>query len=319
MIGPIAILEHLSEDLRETIRTIAGPDCDLRFAEGNDEASFRAALDGAVYAVVRGYALPEAVLRAAPSVRMVHQWGTGTDGIPVAAAAQMGITVARCPGVNAPTVADLALGMMLSTLRRIPQTHAALRGGQWGMPDLWDKARDLAGAEVGLIGFGAIGQAVAARLEGFGCTIRYWRRSGPMQGARGHYADLDTLLQASDVVSLHVPLTDGTRHLMNAERLGLMKPGAILINTGRGGLVDEAALLAALNSGRLVGAGLDVFEQEPTPADNPLLKHDSVVVMPHVAGRTRDNLHRMVGYWMANIKRHAAGEVIDPKDVVQPS
>lgn len=316
MIGPVAMLEPLAPALRETVQALAGEDIAMRFIEEGDAAAMQAALVGAPYAIVRGLALPEPVLRQAQGLKLVHQWGTGVDGIPVRAAAEMGVQVAKCPGVNAPSVADLTVALMLAALRRLPQTDAALRAGHWASPALWDQARDLAGATVGLVGYGAIGQAVAERLAGFGCEILYWRRSGPVAGAPGRFAELDDLIGAADVVSLHMPLTEDTRGFADAARLAAMRPGAVLVNTSRGGLVDEPALVAALQSGHLRAAGLDVFAQEPTDPDNPLLRLENTVVMPHVGGRTQDNLHRMVRYWAANIRRHATGEPIPEGDVV---
>ncbi|MHA3976706.1 2-hydroxyacid dehydrogenase [Halovulum sp. GXIMD14794] len=317
MIGPIAILEPLAPRLIQTVRALAGEDLEFRVIEDAGPEAMRAALRGAPYAITRGVALPEEVLAEADALQLIHQWGTGVDGIPVAQALGRGMTVARCPGVNAPSVADLTIALMLSALRKLPQTDAGFRAGHWHMPELWDEARDLAGMTVGLLGFGAIGQAVARRLQGFDCNVRYWRRSGPMPGADARFCEVDVLLAECDVVSVHMPLTEGTRDFLSTERLASMKQGAVLVNTSRGGLVDETALLVALRKGPLSAAGLDVFAEEPTPADNPLLRLPNVAVTPHVGGRTRDNLHRMVRYWAANIRRHAAGEPIPEGDLVR--
>lgn len=316
MAGPIAILETLPSDMRETIQKIAGPEMEFRYPEGPGPDAMVAALDGVEVAVVRGVALPEEVVNSS-GLTLIHQWGTGTDAIPLEAARRKGITVARCPGVNAPSIADHTLGLMLSILRRIPQTDHALKSGQWATPDLASHARDLTGMTVGLLGFGAIGQAVAKRLAGFDCDVLYWKpsgASGEMSGAR--FADLDEVLATSDVISLHFPLTEETRGFMDAEKFRSMKPGAFLINTARGAVVDEAALVDALTDGHLAGAGLDVFAEEPTPADNPLLALESVVALPHVGGRTSDNLDRLVRYWLANVRRHMAGEPIPARDLV---
>jgi len=161
------------------------------------------------------------------------------------------------------------------------------------------------------VGFGAIGQQVAKRLAGFGAKVSYTRASGPLPGCDLPHESLDQLLATSDIVSLHMPLTAETRQIINAERLAAMKPGAVLINTSRGRMVDEAALVAALESGHLSGAGLDVFETEPLPADSGLRKLDNVVMLPHVGGGTRTNLARMVGHWSCNIRRFAEGGQIE--------
>lgn len=316
LIGPIAIVEYMEDDWRRTIRALCGDDIELQFAASNDEADIRAAMNGADYVVVRGRRLDGSTLRDFPKIKLIHQWGTGVDAVPVDVAREMGIPVARCPGVNAPTVADLTIALMLSVMRRVPQSHAALQAGTWRQPQLWDTGRDLAGAEVGLVGYGAIAQAVARRLQGFDCKVRYWRRSGPQHGAIGEYSDFDDLLSQSDVLSLHIPLTNETRGRFGAAEFASMRPGAFLINTARGGLIDEPALVNALKSGHLAGAGLDVFDQEPVAAENPLLSMEQVIVQPHLGGRTRDNLRRLVQYWANNFRRHAAGEPIPPGDLV---
>jgi phosphoglycerate dehydrogenase-like enzyme len=311
----VAVLEAFDAAMQAVIRGHAGDGLELIFTASNADADRAAALATADYAVVRGVLMAPALLDAAPNLRMLHQWGTGTDHLPVAAALARGILLARSPGRNAPTVADLTLGLMLACLRRIPQSDARLRAGGWADEDLWTTGRDLTGAKVGLVGYGAIAQQVARRLAGFDCDIGYTRASGPMAGVPGFRA-LDDLLGWADIVSLHLPLTPATRNLLSAERLARMRPGAILINTARGGVVDEAALAACLQSGHLAAAGIDAFSAEPLPPDAALLSAPNTVLSPHVAGRTADNLRRMVQHWAANIRTHAAGGQIDPGDLV---
>ena len=306
----VAILEPSSDAMRARMAVLC-PDLDLRFAASSDPTDFAAVLTDARYAVTRGLRLPAAALNDAPELALIHQWGTGVGGIPVAAARARGITVARSPGVNAPTVAEATLALMLATLRRLPQVHAALQAGQWDQPDLWHEARDLGGATIGLVGMGAIGQAVAQRLAGFGCEVIYTRASGPLANSPLQFQMLPALLSEADVVSLHLPLTEATQAMINADALARMKPGAVLINTARGGLVDETALIASLGAGHLSAAGLDVFASEPVSLDNPLLSMPQVVTLPHVAGRTGDNFDRMVSHWANNIRAHAAGRAID--------
>ncbi|SFE94182.1 2-hydroxyacid dehydrogenase [Roseivivax sediminis] len=314
-IGPVAILEPASEKMRARVAELC-PDFDLAFPKSGDPADFAEVVAEARYVVTRGLRFPEAVLAEAPKLELIHQWGTGVDGIPVAAATARGITVARSPGVNAPTVAESTLALMLATLRRLPQVHGALRGGQWEQPDLWREARDLGGCTVGLVGMGAIGAEVAKRLAGFGCEVIYTRASGPLVGSPLRFARLEDLLAEADVVSLHLPLAPATRGMIDAGAFDRMAPGAVLINTSRGGLVDEAALIAALERGQLSAAGLDVFAEEPVAPDNPLLAMDEVVTLPHVAGRTLDNFDRMVSHWAGHIRAHAEGRAIDPACLV---
>ncbi|MBS9404379.1 2-hydroxyacid dehydrogenase [Halomonas sp. TRM85114] len=314
--GPVAVLEPMTADMQSFVRKIC-PGLDMRFPRSGHPDDFADIVVDAPYIVTRGLRFPASVLEQARAVRLIHQWGTGTDGIPLVEARARGITVARSPGVNAPTVADMTIGLMLATLRRIPQVHASMRTGQWEMKDLWQRTFDLSSATVGLIGLGAIGQQVAARLQGFGCEIVYTKPSGPVAGSSLRFADMDALLAQCDVISLHLPLTADTHHLLGPDCLALMKPGSVLINTSRGALVDETALVAALESAHLAGAGLDVFEKEPVAADNPLLALDSVVTLPHVSGLTRDNLVRMVSHWAANITAFDQGQPIDPACLVR--
>jgi D-3-phosphoglycerate dehydrogenase len=315
LIGPVAVLEPLPADMQAMVRSYA-TGLDLRFAPSASDADFAATVQGAPYIVARSLGLSAATLQQADAVRLIHQWGTGTDGIAVDVARARGIPVARSPGLNAPTVADLTLGLMIATLRRIPQIDLATRNGAWAPPALISGARDLNGMTVGLIGFGAIGQQVARRLQGFDCNVVYYQRSGPVQGRSERYATLDEIFRTCDLISLHAPLTDGTRNLVGAAQLAQMKAGSFLVNTARGGLVNEAALTRALQNGPLAAAGLDVFAQEPVNPDNPLLQLDNVVALPHVGGRTDDNIARMVAHWAANIRAFDAGHQIDPDCMV---
>ncbi len=310
LIGPVAVLDPMSEAMQEKVRGFA-QGLDLQFAASPSEEDFRTAVSGARYIVSRNLGLPAAVLRAADAVQLVHQWGTGTDKIPLDVAREMKVPVARSPGVNAPTVADLTIGLMIAALRRIPQHHINTRAGKWTVSALFPGARDLNGRTVGLIGYGAIGQIVARRLSGFDCDVMYYRRSGPMDTADARFAQMDEILSSCDILSLHLPLTDASRHTIGAAQLAQMKQGAVLVNTGRGGLVDEAALIAALNGGHLSAAALDVFAQEPVNTDNPLLRMDNVVTLPHIGGHTEDNLARMVNHWAANIRAFEAGQGIE--------
>lgn len=311
----IAVLEFFEAPMQAVIRNLAGPDHDLVFPASNDLADRTAALQGAHYAVVRGVRMPETLLGAAPQLALLHQWGTGTDHLPVAAARARGIVVARSPGRNAPSVADMTIALMLACLRRIPSSDARLRAGHWADEALWHEGRDLSGARVGLVGFGAIAAQVARRLVGFDCTICYTRLRGPVDGVHG-FKPLEALISGSDILSLHLPLTDATRGLISAERIAAMPRGAVLINTSRGGLVDESALAQALVAGHLSSTGIDAFAEEPVSMTSPLLAAPNAVLSPHVAGRTRDNLARMVRHWAENIRKHAADLPLDDGDLV---
>ncbi|MGV0908785.1 2-hydroxyacid dehydrogenase [Martelella sp. FOR1707] len=316
-IGPVAVLEPASVEMRARIEELCDG-FDLRFVSSIETDEMRSALEGATYAVTRGLRFPAELLAGAEALKMVHQWGTGVDGIPLDVARKRGITVARSPGVNAPTVAEATLALMLATLRRLPQVQQSFRNGAWNQPDLWRRARDLGCCRVCLVGMGAIGREVLKRLSGFGCDIAYTRRSGPDASVDASFMAFDEMIGWADVISLHLPLTAGSKHLIGRDAIAAMKPGAVLINTSRGGLVDEAALIEGLRSGQIGAAGLDVFETEPVTGPNPLLDMPNTVTLPHVAGRTLDNFDRMVRHWAGNIRAHAEGGAIDPDCIVLP-
>lgn len=316
MIGPVAVLETFSPDRQQKIREVAGEDLDLRFPIDNAPGNIDRLLETARYAVVRSVPISREQIERANGLKLIHCWGAGYDKVPVEAANDLKVLVYRSAGVNAPSVADMTLALMLAVLRRIPQTHDAMRTGKWAADDLWDTARDLGGARVGLIGFGDIAQRVARRLSGFDCDVTYWRRSGAMAGGACRYAELDDLIGQSDIVSLHIPLSDQTRGFMSRARLFAMRRGAVLINTARGEIVDEPALIEALQTGQLGGCGLDVFATEPVDPASPLLRLDSVVATPHVGGRTRENFTRIVQHWSGNIRAFAQGDPVAENDQV---
>ena len=226
-----------------------------------------------------------AALAAADRLRVIARYGVGVDNVDLAAAAARGIVVTNTPGANARAVAELTVALLLLLARPVLRAAAETRHGGWPrLPGL-----SLAGKTVGLVGFGAIGQQVARLLSGFECRLLAYDPllSPATAGALGVQAvSLDALLAASDFVSLHAPALPETRGLVDAAFLGRMKPGAALVNTARGELVDEAALLAALAGGRLRGAALDALAQEPPPADHPLLALPNVLITPHMGAHT---------------------------------
>jgi D-3-phosphoglycerate dehydrogenase len=235
----------------------------------------------------------EDVLAAAPQLKAIARLGVGLDNIDLDACRRRGITVTNVPGGNANAVAELALALMLSVLRRIPVMDAHIRRG------VWDRytGRELTGKTVGLVGFGATSRALARRLRGFDVDLLVSdpaldAAAAAELGATG--SSLPDLLAASDVVSLHAPHTPATHHLADAAFFRAMREGAVFVNTSRGGLVDEAALHHALRTGQIAGAGLDVWEVEPVAADNPLLLLDTVVATTHGAADTVE-AYRTVG------------------------
>jgi D-3-phosphoglycerate dehydrogenase len=226
----------------------------------------------------------EIALQAADSLRVISMNGVGLDRIDVKAATQRGIVVTNTPGSNAESVADLALALMLAQARRIPQHDQVVREGGWKRT----RGRELRNQCLGLVGLGQIGKGVAVRAAAFGMLIQAYdpyidETFCAQQGIS--VVDWDTILHSSDILSLHCPVTSETRAMINRETLAAMKAGAVLINTSRGELVDETALVEALESGHLAGAGLDVFSPEP-PAPGPLWQMAQVVLTPHVGGNT---------------------------------
>jgi glyoxylate reductase len=254
----------------------------------------------------------EALLRRAPSLRIVANAVVGVDNIDLAACRERGVVVTNTPDVLTDATADLALALILATVRRLPSAEASLRAGEFHGWRFWDYlGGDLAGATLGILGMGRIGQAVARRARAFGMRIIYTNRS-PVQEAIEQElvatrVDLTELLETSDVLSLHAPLSAESRHLLDAEALRRMKRGSILINTARGALVDEGALVEALRAGHLAGAGLDVYEEEP--AVHPgLLELPNVILLPHIGSATVQTRTRMAMLAARNVHAVLAGE-----------
>jgi glyoxylate reductase len=231
------------------------------------------------------------LVAAAPRMRAIANLAVGTDNIDVNAAEARGVAVGNTPDVLTDATADLAFALLLAAARRLQLAAAEVRAGAWVT---WEPAHalgaDVTGATLGIVGWGRIGQAVARRAAGFGMEVIHSRPT-----------PLDELLERADFVSLHVPLTDDTRHLIGAEQLRRMKPTAMLVNTARGGVVDQAALREALRSGEIAGAALDVTEPEPLPPDDPLLDAPNLLVVPHIGSATVRTRARMADMAVDNL------------------
>lgn len=246
---------------------------------------------------------------AAPRLKLIQKIGVGVNTIAVEAAAARGVAVCNMPGSNSRAVAEKALALMLAVLRRLPVYDRLLRDGHWLPTDasLADSVGEIGGRMVGLIGYGRSAQGLAPVLRALGAKVVY-TATAPHKGAEDSFRPLDTLVAEADIISLHLPLTDGTRELLDARRISMMKLGAILINVARGGLVEETALIEALQTGRLRGAGLDTFAHEPLAPNSPLLALSNVVATPHVAWLTAETLDRSLTIITENIRRLDAGE-----------
>jgi glyoxylate reductase len=254
----------------------------------------------------------EELLNAASRLKVVSNLGVGYDNIDVAAATRRGIPVGNTPGVLTDTTADLAFGLLMAASRRIVEGDRRVRAGKW---KYWDFAgflgEDVHGATLGIVGMGKIGTAVALRAKGFGMKIIYHDvvRREDLEGELGiEYAPLDELLADSDFVTIHTDLNQGTLHLMNAERIGLMKKTAILVNTSRGTIVDNMALYRALNKGTIRGAALDVTDPEPIPKNHPLLSLENVVVTPHIGSASTATRARMMELAVDNLLAGLKGD-----------
>jgi phosphoglycerate dehydrogenase-like enzyme len=250
-----------------------------------------------------------AMIAAAPKLKLIQKIGVGVNTIDLEAAKERGIPVCNLPGTNSRAVAELTLALMLATLRRLPRFDAALRRGTWSDPELQDGIFEIGGRTVGLVGYGAIPRLLAPVLIALGCRLLYTarHRAGDALGER---RTLDALLAEADIVSLHLPLSEATTALIDAKAFARMKPGAILINTARGGLVDEAALVEALRNGRLAAAGLDVFAHEPPDSADALFALPNVVLTPHIAWLTTGTFDRSFVLAAENCRRLAAGEAL---------
>jgi glyoxylate reductase len=245
-----------------------------------------------------------AMMDKAPHLRIIALTAVGFDSVDVAAATERGILVTNTAGSLTDTVADLVLALMLSVARRVPESERWLRAGNWLTPGVSPMGRDVHHATLGILGMGRIGAAVADRARGFQMTVLYHDtvRREDLERQHGYrFVTRETLLRESDFVSLHTALTPETRGMIGEAALALMKPTAFLINTSRGPVVDEGALIAALRAGRLAGAGLDVFATEPIAPENPLLQMENVVLLPHVGSATEATRQAMVDLATDNV------------------
>ena len=286
---------------------------DIRYcAEDDDDTFYRELPDAEViWHVLRPLSASD--LERAPRCRLVHKLGAGVNTIDVEAATRLGIAVANMPGANAASVAEGAVLLMLAALRRLPELDRATRAGAgWPSdPSLGETVRDIGGCTVGLIGYGNIAKRVETIVTAMGAEVLH-----TSTGDDGHpgWRTLPDLLAATDIVSLHLPLTAETANLLDAAALAQLKPGAVIVNTSRGPIIDEGALVDALRGGRLAAAGLDVFAVEPIPADNPLLRLDNVVLTPHVTWYTVDTMRRYLAEAVDNCRRMRDGQ--DLRNVV---
>jgi phosphoglycerate dehydrogenase-like enzyme len=316
---------HAPESVYEVIRSCAHGIAQVDTLERDDPALRAQALLLADVLIVAARPVSAEELAQATRLRLLHHQGVGyQDTVPVAELARRGIRLALTPEGTTTGVAEHTIMLMLAVYKRLAHVDAQLRQGHWHINTYRSESRELAGKRVGYIGFGRIGQAVAARLHAFG-TEAVFHDPGidaPTVQAGDAVAlamPLDALLASVDIVTLHLPYTPGARHILNAAAMARMRPGAIVINAARGGLIEETALCQALDSGHLGGAGLDCFEREPAVAGNPLFAHRHVVVTPHTAAATIDALQSKMRALFDNVARWSRDEPLNNEVLLAPA
>jgi len=309
---PKLIVVPPSADVAAIARDMAPAGFELVLAQPGSR-ELEAALPTAEYVVCYpSLAMHDAFYRAAPRLKLVQVLSAGYDAVDLAAARRAGVPVANNGGANAIAVAEHALMLMLAVSRRLIWQHTSVAAGRWRGNTPAPRIYELSNKTLGIVGLGTIGKKVARLAQAFAMNVVYYdirRLDADAEDALGvRFRLLRELLSGSDIVSLHVPLDHATRGMIGAAELALMQPRAILINTSRGPVVDERAVHAALAAGRLLGAGLDVFDPEPPHAGNPLLQLDNVVLTAHFAGPTWDNHVARFRNAFDNVQRVARGE-----------
>jgi len=307
----VTVLAHFLPS--DGVLDIVAPESDwleVRWCHEDDDETLHRELPqaDALWHVLRP--LSGADLRRGPRLRLVHKLGAGVNTIDVETATDLGIAVANMPGANAPSVAEGAVLLMLAALRRLPELDRATRQGRGWPTDasLGETVRDIGSCTVGLVGYGNIAKRVERIVHAMGGTVLH---TNTKPDGTDTWRPLADLLAESHIVSLHLPLTPATDKLIDQAALAAMKPHALLVNTSRGGVIDEPALVDALRDGRLAAAGLDVFATEPVEPDNPLLRLDNVVVTPHVTWYTADTMRRYLIEAVDNCRR-----LYDGRDLV---
>lgn len=281
-------------------------DFDVYHVNKNEDLSLLVPAD---YMICRAVSINHTILNTAANLKAIQKWGVGYDKIDIADAGARGIPVMISLGGNSIPVAELTVALMLDVLRHISTLNTRLKSGIWAREEFASQTYMLHGKTVGLVGIGHIAKEVAKIVhDGFNCKVLYYDIA-PLdkdeeKRLKVHSVSLKELMSLSDIVSVHIPLLESTRKLINYKLLNLMKPTACLINTSRGGVINEDDLIAILKGKRILGAGLDTFCEEPVPPDAPILAFDNVVVTPHCGGNTNDNDQNMANICMANILQY---------------
>ncbi|TXT47500.1 MAG: Phosphoglycerate dehydrogenase and related dehydrogenase [Spirochaetes bacterium] len=299
------------------IRELLPPDLALR--EIKDQESLDAARDLEIV-ILRTLRMGGALIEANPGLRLIQRWGAGYDTVDIEAAGRRKVPVAVAAGVNSNAVAEHALLLILACLRHLTALDASMKRGLWDRTKFAQNSYTIADKTLGLLGCGAIGRLVAEKARALGARVKYFdafRLSEREEKALGiEYASFDEVVSSSDIITLHLPLLEGTKNIMDQAALAAMKPGSVLVNTSRGGLVDEAALAKALVEGPLMAAALDSFSEEPYPADGPLMGLENLIMTPHMGGSVVDLTLPMVRKVAANALAVMNGRPLPRRDMV---
>jgi D-3-phosphoglycerate dehydrogenase / 2-oxoglutarate reductase len=318
----VAVIDDFQGKSLETIASCLPEDWTLVVTKSSAQSDVQAAMVDADVVFLMGKAVTSPMVQAAKKLRFIQKLGAGVDNIDLHACKASGVTVAKLHGGNAVPVAEHTLLMTLAALRRLAQLDRDTRDGNWVREKARTISRQLSGKTVGIVGFGAIGRAYARLLRGFDAKVNYFdivrAPEDLCQQLNATYMEFDELLRTSDVISVHTPLTELTRHLFGQREFEMMKPSAVFINCARGGIVDEKALFDALTQGVIHGAGIDVFAQEPAPQSTRFFELDNCVVTPHTAGGTVDNFEYVVKRAIENVQRLDRGETLPAGDLVTP-
>ena len=313
----VLVTDNVSEKTKQFTKQYLPENFEIVFAEW-DSAILEKELPRAKVLVSASKGISPEMLTKAVSCRLVQKYGAGVNNIDIAGATARGIPVASTPGTNSRSVAESALSLILAVYRQIVRGHNALvQEGKWLKTTLRDHNHELTGKTVGIVGMGNIGRNLVQILKGFDCKIYYYdafRPSPEQEKELGiEYAEIDDLMAKCDVISLHCPLLPETHHMIDARRIGLMKPEAILINCARGGVVDEKALYDALKSHRILGAGVDTYESEPADNTHPFCTLENIVLGPHNGGGTVEAVENVVKRASTNMISVIERNVIDDK------
>lgn len=304
----IVLAGPFSEDVVMEFRKVL-PQHD--FLHVTNEAEFLAQTTAEII-ILRVMKAPESIIRNNPCLKSIIRWGAGYDSVDIEAAGKLGVYVSNIPGANAYAVSELAVMLMLAVGRSLLEHNKNVHAGIWKSDMYSTKALTLHGKLVGLIGGGAIGRQTAEKVRAFGATVQYYdicRIPEEIEiKLQMTYVDLDTLLKTSDIISLHIPLTNETRHIIDEKQLEMMKPSAIIINTARGGLINDKALVKAIAEQRIRGAGLDCIEKEPLHQTDQMQLYDNIIVTPHIGGISSDLAQVMIPRIRDEVVRISNGE-----------